>query len=1032
MKPPLTVWTAPALGGKTRRCVATCLQEGERVRLVLPSDLQAQMARSILLAEGMSATAAEQVVCSLYAFALQIASAWEEVRIVPNHLRRWLLYRAVQEVAKQSALVARAASREGVLTLLTRWVREMVREGIAPPQLQELALHSPEQEKVAALAQILRHYLQLLAARGWHEEEEVYSLATQAIRAQLSRIALPRWVLIDGFIRFSRRETEFLRALAEAGCQLTVTLCWEEGREGVFASTTATLRWLAQHFEVHHQTVTTEPPGHVSATIAHIAAHLFSSNPSPPVCGQDAPAVEIWEAPHLLAEAEMVAREIVRQHRQGVAWGEMAVLCRDISSVLPVLESVFERFGVPTQSFERKTLGEHPLVRTLAGLLHLHENDYPREGVLQWLKGGYLPVDIFEADRFRSAAVRRGVRAGAANWLKLAERMEREGNPVAPLLRTLVESTQAIAQATEPLQWFAALQATLQATHFGIALHDESEQEVLSDAMEVAHQVLALLAQDEAGTPADWAQAVEQAWKATPQRRGAAPRNAVWLLEAEGCRPLHPRLAFLMGMQEGRFPRRLTEDALLRDADRKWLNAHVGTSLPLSIEDAQVERLVFYQAATCASQRVVFTYSRTEGDHDVPPSYYLRALRELFSPEGVLQHSVRLSEVTVPLAHTLDEQDAERTLVDSLFDVTPHTRRVLSEAEREQAARAIYCWLTERPERCRLWWRWRYIPAFPRLSTALPDGHTRPYSATELEDLQRCPFRHFVRWELRLRPEKAHYATEQGRWLHAVLQRRQNSEQPLHDLIHEVTERYPVDRPTGERYLLQQQLEEMVHSVLHREAQLYAAFGLQVLWTEATFGEASEDEEQALGEVATPLRLTLPDGRRMWIRGRIDRVEYCPQTGATVLVEYKRDLPNGWWQRVQQGEDLQIVLYVAALRQVWKRAPAAVALDSALEGKRYRIVFTDLAPFELLQRLSRLPQEDYSVVQHMQGQRWRIIERRAVERISELLRRRQSGDIRPLPGDHCSLCEYGGLCRTVQGAGTPLHDGEPYPAESGW
>lgn len=991
------------------------------------------MARAILLAEGMALASAEKVVCSFHALAAHIASAVDEVRPVPAHLRRWFLNQAVQAVARESPLAARATQREGILALLAQWVREMTREGVSPPQLRELAAHSPEPEKVNVLAQILHYYRQLLAARGWHEEEEVYLLAARAVRERPFQTALPRLVLLDGFVRFSRTETELLRALAEAGCQLTVTLCWDGGREGLFATTSATLRWLAQHFEVRQETVTQPPAARVSATIAAIASHLFGSPRSPLAQRQDAPAVEIWETPYLLAEAEMVAREIVRQHREGVAWGEMAVLCRDIDAVLPVLEGVFEQFGIPTQHFERRTLGEHPLVRTLVGLLHLHEDDYPRERVLQWFKSGYLPVDLLEADRLRSAAVRRGVRAGATSWRRLAEQMQREGETtVAPLLRVLLDKMQALSQATVPIQWLETLQAIIREMRFGTSLGDESEQEVLAEAMEVAQQVVSLLAQEEGGTPTEWARGVEQAWMVTPQPRAALPRNAVWLLEVGHCRPLNPRLVVLMGMQEGRFPRRTTENALLRDGDRQWLNLHAGTSLLLSSEEAAIERLLFYQAATCASQRVILTYSRTEGDHDVQPSFYLRALRELFPPERVLQRSLRLSEVTVPLPEALDDQDVERTLVDSLFDVSPHTRRALSEAERWETARTLHRWLTERPERCRQWCTWRYLPPFPRLSTTLRDRSSRLYSATELEDLQRCPFRHFVRWELKLQPEKVHYAAEQGRWLHAVLhRRRQRAEQTLPQLVQEVTEQYPIDRPLGERHLLRQQLEEMVHSVIHREEQVYATFGLQTLWTEAVFGGAEDDHEVHPQGVAAPLRLTLPDGKRMWICGRLDRVDVCTQTGATVLVEYKRDLSDRWWQRVQLGEDLQLVLYVAALRQVWKRAPAAVALDSALEEKRYRILFTDIAPLELLERLGRQPQEDYSVVQRVRGERWRSIEQAAVRRLSALLHRLQEGDIRPTPGDHCSLCEYGGICRTVQEAGGPQHDGEPYPLENG-
>lgn len=1030
MKPPLTVWTAPALGGKTRRCIATCLQDGERVRLILPSDLQAQMARAILLAEGMSPQSAEKAVRSFHAFAAEIASVGSEMHSAPMHLRLWLLRGAIQSVAQPGTLVERTAQREGILTLLSTWVREMAREGVSPESLQQLAAHSQEGEKIATLAQILHRYRELLTARGWHEEEDVYLLAAQTLREAGHNLVLPRRILLDGFARLSRTETEFLRILAHSGCELVLTLCWEEKRDALFESTSTTLRWLNQHFEVRLDPISQAPDEQTSPAVAHIAAHLFGTLPSPVADEQTTPAVEIWEAPHLLAEIEMIAREIVRHHRSGIAWGEMAVLCRDIASVLPTLNNVFTQFGIPSQSFETKTLGEHPLVRSLIGLIHLHENDYPRDGVLQWLKSGYLPIDIVAADGVRLLAVRKGARAGAASWLHLAEQIEREDNATASLLRTLVESTQSLSQATGPRQWLDALQKALGAMRFGVSVLNSEEQDVLTQAMEVAQQVVFLLARDAGGTPAEWARAVEQAWRVTPQRRDTVLRNAVWLLEATRSRPLRPRVVFVMGMQEGRFPRRMLEDALLRDEDRRWLNAYTGSHLPLTADNAAMERLAFYQAATCASQRVVFTYSRTEEEHDVQPSFYLRSLREIFAADGIIQRSLRLSDITAPLSHALDDRDIERTLVDSLFDINPHTRRLMDEAERLHTAQMLHRWLTEQPERCRRWWRWRYLPDFPRLTTVLPHISNRAYSATEMEELQRCPFRHFVRWELKLRGERVHYAAGQGRWLHAALHRhRRHPEQPIEELLQQVAQQHPVDRPLGERHLLLQQLEEMVRSVLEREAQVYAGFGLQTLWTEAAFGPAHEEEEESLEHTAPPLRLTLPGGNRMLICGRIDRVDVCPHTGAAVLIDYKRDLPDRWWQKVQMGEDLQTVLYVAALRQVWKLNPAAVAVDSALEGKRYRVLFTDATHPDLLQRLGRQPQEDYSVVQRVHEQRWKSIERTVAQKINELLRRLQTGDIRPTPGDHCSLCEYGGICRTVKRAGVPVHDGEPYPAE---
>lgn len=1031
MKPPLTIWTAPALGGKTRRCLQMCLQESEQVCLILPTELQAQMARAILQAKGMPTPTASRAVRAFHAFALEVAQQAGEVRLVPAHLRRWLLQQAVRAVEP----LERAFQREGMLTLLSSWVRELAREAISAEILQSLVSCSGESEKIAALAKVWQNYRRLLDEQGWHEEEDVYLLASQALRGHAFDRRLPRRVLLDGFSRFSRTEVEFLRALAEAGCEVTITLCWEAQRPALFESTSTTLQWLEQHFEVQHVPLSAAPNESVSPAIAHIAGCLFGCPSSATVAQQAPPAVEIWEAPHLLAEVEMVAREIVRLHRGGMAWGEIAVLCRDISSILPTVESVFEQFGIPTQSFETRMLSEHPAVRTLINLMRLNADGYPRDGVLRWLKSGYLPAPLLEADRLRLLAVRRGVRGGASDWLRLADEMERENSAVASLLKSLIECTQNMSQATTSQQWLDELQRGLSSMGFGTspACTNLDVQDILSQAMEVAQQVVSLLAREEGESPSTWAEAVVQAWAATPQRQIQSLRNAVWLLEATRSRPLAPRVAFVMGMQEGRFPRRTNEDAFLRDEERRWLNAQHSIHLQTTADASAIERLAFYQSATCARQRVIFTYSRTEGDRDVQSSFYLHSLRDLIPAGGIVQRALRLSDITAPLSDALDERDVERTLVDSLFDRNPHTRRPLNEQERKRIAETVKEWLERRPEKCQQWWRWRNLPNFPRLCATEPQIGARAYSATELEELQRCPFRHFVRYEMKLRPERTHYTAGQGRWLHAILHRHQRQpEKPLEELLQEVVQQHPVDRPLGERQLLIQQVEDMACSVLEREETIYRGFGLQTLLTEAVFGPAVDEEEEASEDAKPPLRMKLPDGRQMLICGRVDRVDICPQTGAAVLVDYKRDLSNRWWQSIQAGDDLQTVLYTAALRQVWKLTPAAVALDSALDGKRYRLLFTDNADKELLlRRLNRQPQEDYGTVQLVNGERWKAIERTTVSKVGKILDHLLAGNISPTPGDHCSICEYRGLCRVVieQGTGLPVHDGEPYPAD---
>lgn len=1022
MKPRLKVWVAPTREENTLRCVRTLLREGDKALWLLPSEIQAQMARALLMAEGVPENRARKTVGSFQEFALDIARHSASFSPVPPYWRGWLLRVAARQLAPS------LCDREGMLQLLSAWAREVTKERITAHQLQQMASSSPEPEKVATLAQLLEEYQRLLEARDWSEEEEVYAAAAQAL-ATGAPSDLPRTILLDGFAHFSRAETDYLHALALRGVLVVVVLAWQEGRKTLFEQTEQTLQWLGQCFEVVLEPLQEPISEGKPAAISLLANRLFSEPTEVLECDTTESAVEIWEAPNQLSEVELIAREIVRAHRRGIAWGEIAVFCRNLSGVLPALVAVFERFNIPYQHFVPQPLGAHPMIQTLVVLLRMAEQDYPRDSMIRCLKSGYIPVDLLEADTIRRLAVRAGVRSGASSWERIARKAEEEGLTSGALVKTIIEQTRAIQQAATPRQWLQQIQEAVQAIGFGVSYPQGDEP--LSRAMEVARQAVGLLRGEE-GDASVWLEVLAQAWDAVALPQQSTLRNAVWLLEATGDYPLRPRLAFVMGMQEGRFPRRIMEDPLLRDVERQWLNHYAGARFLLSRHHTALERLAFYHTVTCARQRVILTYSRTEGEHDVLPSFYLQAVREVLPPSAINQRSIRLSDVTVSLEEALGEEEIERTLVDALFDTNPHTRRPLTSEQRQRLAETICQWLHEKPQRCQQWWRWRYLPPFPRLNRHRPSLSLRTFSASELEQLQQCPFRHFMRWEMKLHEESIHYAAGQGRWLHAILHRRlQQPEQPLAEIARQVAQQHPLDRPLGEQRLLLQQVEEIAQSVIQREEQIYSAFGLQIFKTEMTFGPAPDAEEQILDLSAPPLHLTLPNRDRVAICGRIDRVDVCPNTGMAVLLDYKRNLPRNWWEQVQTGEDIQTVLYVAALRQVWKLTPVAVALDDALEAKRYRLLFLDSAPADVIKRLGRQSQEDYSVVQQVQGERWRSIERKVAQRVHQLLQRLQSGDIRPAPGEHCTLCEYAGVCRTISAGGVPFHDGEPYPQAEG-
>ena len=106
-----------------------------------------------------------------------------------------------------------------------------------------------------------------------------------------------------------------------------------------------------------------------------------------------------------------------------------------------------------------------------------------------------------------------------------------------------------------------------------------------------------------------------------PGLRGGRGRDAM------GARGESFRVLFLIGLKEGRFPRQVVEDPLLREAARAALRHPGGYWISRKTSGYEEERLLFYLMASSAQEKLYCVYPRSdeEGRAEVP-SLYLREL----------------------------------------------------------------------------------------------------------------------------------------------------------------------------------------------------------------------------------------------------------------------------------------------------------------------------------------------------------------------------------------------------------------------
>lgn len=106
-------------------------------------------------------------------------------------------------------------------------------------------------------------------------------------------------------------------------------------------------------------------------------------------CGS---AVQLYYANDKISELKAVAREIQKEIREGKRFRDIAIVCGDIKSYTPLIESVFNKFDIPYFIDLKESISNHPLIRFLFSLLD-YEQDQSIVTALEVIKNIFFDAD---------------------------------------------------------------------------------------------------------------------------------------------------------------------------------------------------------------------------------------------------------------------------------------------------------------------------------------------------------------------------------------------------------------------------------------------------------------------------------------------------------------------------------------------------------------------------------------------------------------------------------------------------------------
>ena len=733
--------------------------------------------------------------------------------------------------------------------------------------------------------------------------------------------------------------------------------------------------------------------------LAHVEQNVFRLDAGQARAGGD---IRLVAAPSLRLEIQFVARQILSLVKdRGYRYCDIAVVASDLSHYEQYVRAYLEDYQIPFFIDKRKPLNQHPVIELVCAALQAVIGGFAHADLFAYLKTDLVPTASAEVDTLENYCLAFGVSgrdwASGTPWrFKEAgdEQFDEDevnrirDEAIGPLLElraslcpegdlekklTAGQFTRVIFSLLDRLEVRKTVSGWVAEAHASGDPASADEHRQFFDTFVDIFDALVEIFEHEEMTVQDYFGLLGSAF--AQMTLAFIPPKLDQVLVGSIERSRHPNLKaiFLLGATQKQFPIPLASSGVLADEDRDVAEAADFQLAPSSTQTLVDQQYLTYIAFTRPSQFMCISYPCVdEKGSPIMRSHFIDELQSLFedvTEEFVADNLLTLGEVQsepelaellccrlgrdtsstaipavtgqgqdAPDTHGQDARaakicpDGHTTNEDGLAGLL---RAMQGDREYGEMSRRIVSALAYENR----------AALEPEVARGLFGRYLRG-SATRLGMFAACPYKHFVRYILELKPRREFKLEplDLGLFYHRTLDalhKRLVAEKGsfatveadrLVQLLHEETAQLVESdsfisqftrRSAHNAFIIASAgrvLEECVQGV----AQMVRAGSFRPVLSEAAFGCPPESAGQ-MGRFELPL----PEGRVLSLDGKIDRLDVAEVNGRRValILDYKRTRSGATfdWCDFYHGLDVQLAIYMLAVHH----AGAGLADDIA-------------------------------------------------------------------------------------------------------
>ena len=853
--------------------------------------------------------------------------------------------------------------------MLDTAITEFKKHGISVEQLKQ-EIESQEdiylKNKLQDLNVVYSGFEEQLAGKYIDETDLLTILAENIDKTDMFKDAV---IYIDEFAGFTSQEYHIIEKLIQMAKQVTITICTDGLHEiknpdtDIFYSNEVTVTKLlevAQNCDVKIEEIQLEETYRFkNSELKHLEKNLYENKPQK--YNSQIKNIQLFLAKNQYSEIEEVARNVLKLVRdEGYRYRDISIITKNIATYSSLARAIFDKYDIPIFIDENRDLNQNVVIQYILAILEIFIKNWSYEAVFNYIKTGFSNIeedDIFKLEKY---CLKWGIKQN--KWKKEftygnyeekdkadIERLEQiRKDLVTPLmnLKYKIDENKTVEGISKSIYEFLVEQQIYEKVQIKIQELNEIGQIDLANEYESSIQTIieildeiVLVFKDDKITIDKYNQILKIGFKNSSLTKIPGTQDQVIMGDVDRSRSHKVKAIFIIGLNDGEFPSVRKDEGFLNDADREVLKQNGIELAKGTIDKLYEDSFNIYKAFTTAEEKLYLLYSSSDMQGKaLRPSMLINKIKKIYP---MLQEQ---SDVIERRSEILNKKTTYEELIVNLS-------KLKEQDSIEKLWYYIYDYYQKNSE-----WNEKLKQSLKGLEyTNIPDkidqnnidrlyGNTLVTSISKLERYRSCPFSYYLQYGLKIKPQEELkiQTLNTGTFIHEVIDEffgtvkevgiklEEITEEQLSEIINKIIDsklgqnKNYIFTSTAKYRALVIRLKKIIKKALKYIIGTIVQSRFEVLGTEVEFGEKGKYK---------PIRLTLEDGKRIEIIGKIDRIDTAQGEDGKYLriIDYKSSAKNIDLNEVYAGLQIQLLTYLDAACKEEDLMPAGVLYFSMLE-----------------------------------------------------------------------------------------------------